>query len=324
MSEAPPLRPRATRAGRLLVYVNRMFTPAVLVPVAAAAFAAVDFSIQALAGRSPIVATWRSVAGAASVLLFMLLMRVQDELKDVETDLVLGKAGDPRYKDRPIVTGEIFVEDLVFLRWSVVAGLVLLNAPLGFPLPFAAFAGALGLMWLSFHWFFWPAIKRSLLLAFATHNPLTLAVSCYVVAVSAGHAGGTERLTVWTAPLVVGLWMAVAAWETSRKVRLPQDETDYVTYSKVLGWKTAALAPAFFVALSAGLLAPVARAAGLGWVFVAVLLAAAAVPVGACLLLRLAPSSARTNLRPFAEAYTVVANTGLAVALAARHGVALA
>ena len=38
------------------------------------------------------------------------------------------------------------------------------------------FAAALGILWLSSRWFFWPAIQKNLLLAFATHNPLTLVV----------------------------------------------------------------------------------------------------------------------------------------------------
>jgi hypothetical protein len=39
--------------------------------------------------------------------------------------------------------------------------------------------------------------------------------------------------------VIVGLWLPFAAWELSRKIRVPEDETSYRTYSKVLGWKVA-------------------------------------------------------------------------------------
>ena len=45
--------------------------------------------------------TWASVRGIATVALFLLLMRLYDELKDAETDMQLGRAGDPLYRDRP-------------------------------------------------------------------------------------------------------------------------------------------------------------------------------------------------------------------------------
>src|SRR5205807_943508 len=100
---------------------------------------------------------------------------------------------------------------------------------------------------------FCPAISKKLVLAFATHNPLALAVSGYVVAVFVRDFGAAA-LTGWTGPLMVALWAPVAAWETARKVRVPADETEYETYSKALGWKAAALVPAAFMALATAIL----------------------------------------------------------------------
>src|SRR5262249_55168944 len=148
----------------------------------------IAFALDALDGRAPLRPGWRALAGGASVLLFSLLMRVYDELKDVETDLRLGKAGDPRYKDRAVVTGRGLVEDIVALRWGATALLVAINAAwvvLGRWLPLAAFAGVFALTWLSFRWFFWPRISKNVLLAFVTHNPISLAISGYAVAVQA-------------------------------------------------------------------------------------------------------------------------------------------
>jgi 4-hydroxybenzoate polyprenyltransferase len=320
-TSAAPRPPRASSVGRLAEYLAEMFPPAVLVPFGVANFFAVYFALEATTRPGPLALGWRAAAGAASAVLLTLLMRVYDELKDVETDLRLGRAGDPRYKDRAIVTGRVRVEDIVRLRWTVTAAVFALNAPLGAPLPLAAFLVTFFAMWLSFHWFFAPSISKSLILAFVTHNPISILLLGYIVAVYARDFGWADLDREAAAALVLGLWAPVAAWETSRKIRVPEDETSYQTYSLVLGWRTAALVPAGFVALSAALLVFVARRAGLGWGFPAVVLAAGAVAVGRCLLFRIAPSRARAKLEPFAQLYALAANVGLVAALALARGV---
>ncbi|MBI3268952.1 MAG: hypothetical protein HYZ53_08015 [Planctomycetes bacterium] len=324
---SPPLLPPAPsplRALRLLSYLNAMFPPAVLVPAAIGNFLAVHFALQALA--APAVAltlTWRMALGALSSVLFMLLMRVYDELKDADTDLELARAGDPRYTDRPVVTGKVTLADLRALRWGVTAVLFAANAALAHPVPIAAFAVSFLMTWLSFKWFFCPAISRNLLLAFVTHNPLSIVLGAYVVAVYAADFGAAGLSWEQVALLLVGMWAPVAAWETSRKVRVPEDETVYPTYSKLLGWRVAALVPAGFLILSVATLVPVASAAGLGRGFEAGLAAAAGLGVAACVLFRLAPTRRRANLRPYVELYAVVATVGLAAALAIERGVSL-
>ena len=83
-----------------------MFPPHFMVLSGVAKFYAVYFSLQALANSESMQITLPSLAGALSLVLFSLLMRIYDEMKDAESDIRLGRAGDPRYKDRPIVTGE--------------------------------------------------------------------------------------------------------------------------------------------------------------------------------------------------------------------------
>jgi 4-hydroxybenzoate polyprenyltransferase len=310
-----------SRVGRLWLYLKTMFPPAFMVPSAAVHVLVLDWGLQALAGQAPLRVGLRAALLAGVVLMFMLLMRVYDELKDVETDLRLGRAGDPRYKDRPVVTGAVQVADVVLLKNAALALLVLCALPLRHPLPLVTFAVALLLVWLSSRWFFCAPISRSLLLAFVTHNPLSLAFSAVVVASFAGEFG-PDALGPLTAPLLVGVWAPVAAWETSRKVRTPAEETAYQTYSKVLGLNVAALVPGMFVVVSAICLTAVARGAGLGWAYPAVTAAAALLVALACLLLRVRPTPARARaLRPVVEGYALVVNVGLVAALAWRHGV---
>ena len=311
---APPSRVR-----RIVRYVRRMAPPAAVIPFGAGLFLAVYFSLQALAGVAPLQLTWRAGPAMLTMIVFVVLLRVYDELKDVESDLRLARAGDPRYVDRPIAKGEITIADLQLLRWLLTGVLIAANLPLGVPFPLAGFAVAFVLTWASFKWFFYPSMKNNLLLAFATHNPLALVMAGYVVGVYVADFGPIG-LGGQTVLLLVGLWMPVAAWETSRKVRIPEDETTYQTYSVLLGWRVAALVPVLFVTASVACLVAIAGPMSLGPVYAALLVSAAAVPTGACVLFRVAPTRRRARLRPYVELYVAAVSIGLPVALVWRHG----
>ena len=95
--------------------------------VAACHFFALWFALQALGTLTPVRLTSTSLRGVASVMLFLLLMRLYDELKDAKTDIALGRAGDPLYRDRVLVTGAVRIEDVKWLRWLVTAALVAMN-----------------------------------------------------------------------------------------------------------------------------------------------------------------------------------------------------
>jgi 4-hydroxybenzoate polyprenyltransferase len=309
-----------SRASRIFTYLSRMFPLQVMGTFAACHFLAVWFALQALDGLAPVRLTWASVRGIATVALFLLLMRLYDELKDADTDIRLGRAGDPWYRDRPLVTGAVRIEDVKLLRWLVTASLVVINLRTGFAWASIAFWIVLGVTWLSFKWFFWPRMSERLLVALVTHNPISLLLSGYIVGLFA-DTFGAEHLHASVFPLLVGLWLPIAAWETSRKIRAPEDETTYRTYSRELGWKIAPFLPAACVAVSAGLLLLVSRIAGLGVVFSIVIAATGAVVVFRCMLYRMSPTRRHANLKPWAILFATVANAGLAGA-AARAGLA--
>lgn len=302
---------------RLAAYFVEMFPPWVTIPMGVVHFLAVQLGLQALAGQGTLALSWRSLVGSLGVILISLALRVQDELKDLETDLALAAAGDPKYKDRAIVTGRVLPRDLVLLRWLAFLGAIPVSALLGAH-ALAAYAVVGLLVWASFHWFFIPSMKKNLLLAFATHNPLSAAISSWCVAACVPEVPGISR---WAALLVVGIWTPVAAWEVGRKVRVPADETDYTTYSKILGARTAALLVALFVAVSAGALGYVARLAGAHPGYFAALGLGALVALGGALLFVAAPTRGRAKLQPLTEVYAGLAGGGFVIALAVQHGV---
>jgi len=307
------------RMARIRLYVGQMFPLPAMIVSAASHFFAIWFTLQALGDIAPVRATWTSLRGVASVTLFLLLMRLYDELKDARTDIALGRAGDPLYRDRVLVTGAVRIEDVQWLRWMVTAALIALNLEPRLTWTTIAFWVAFGVMWCSFNWFFWPRVSQHLLLAFVTHNPISLLLGAYVVALFVDEFN-PARLGSAVALLAIGLWLPIATWETSRKIRAPEDETSYQTYSRVLGWRVAAFLPAIFAAGSALALSMVARAAGLGPIFPTIVGAAAGLVVLRCALFRVAPSRARANLKPWAMLFVFVANAGLAVAMALSRG----
>jgi hypothetical protein len=309
-----------TRATRLAVYFRKMFPLGKRIPLNLANFLVIYFGLQAVGGQAPLRLTWRALAGAITVQLLMLLIRVYDELKDFDSDIAHARAGDDRFKDRPHVTGEVKIEDIAALRWWATIAVVALNLPLGWPLPFLAFVLAFGYIWLSFKWFFWPAVSKNLILVFITHMPNILVVELYVLTVYVKDFG-PAGLNVYSALLVIAIFCQFAAWETSYKVRLPESETTFQTYSMMLGWRTAALVPAVFLFVAAGCTVIVARAAGLGWWFPAVAIVAAMVGILACIRFRLWPTAARAKLQPYSELYWLTACFGLSLALILRHSI---
>jgi len=301
----------SSRAVRIWRYLLVMFPPHFMVLSGVAKFYAVYFSLQALASSESVHITLPSLAGALSIVLF-----------DAEADIRLGRAGDPRYKDRPIVTGAVTKVDLVVLRWVTTILLVVINAPLG-QWPLIGFTVLFLVTWLSFKWFFWPKISRQLLLAFLTHNPITLFFGGYIVAVYAGDYG-IQSIDAWVLLLLLVFWAPLGAWETSRKIRAPEDETDYETYSQLFGWKLAPFVPIAFILLGTTSVLFLSQQMGLGWVLPAVITLASLVPVYRCLAFRVSPSCKTANIQPFVELYAVVMDIGLLAAVLASRGLGLA
>ncbi len=168
-----------------------------------------------------------------TLFVYLLVMRIADEFKDREVDKVL-------FKERCLPAGKV--------KYSDIGSLGIISVVVLFAIHFVSgsnhilFSAAMIFVFLFYKYFFLPkVISNNLLLALVTHCPITLILNAYLLTFFT--PGGS--FTPWEKhfSIAAGMWMSAVAWETSRKIRVNEDENDYTTYSKVLGTRAATLLP---------------------------------------------------------------------------------
>ncbi|MCL2423622.1 MAG: hypothetical protein FWD11_07005 [Micrococcales bacterium] len=161
---------------------------------------------------------------------FLLNLRIADDFKDYQTDLTL-------FPDRPLPSGRTRKSDLVWVLVVLDTVVVGLNVVVVRNHVFFALLVAYGVL-MSFWFFQRYRIQRSLVLAVVTHNPVQLVMNTYVI--SFACARYDIALVGWNNLLILcTLYFPGLIWEIARKVRAPQDETEYVTYSSLFGVRKA-------------------------------------------------------------------------------------
>lgn len=164
-----------------------------------------------------------------TVVLMSLMVRIMDEFKDYEDDF-------KNFPNRPLPSGRVKKEDLKVLQMFVVTTFVALSSYN--PHVFIACLITLAYSGLMYKWFFIEdKMRKSLPLAFATHNPVIIFYFGYICTVLYKQGYLVDMSTI-----LVGLpiMLTMTNWEISRKLRAPKDETDYTTYSKIWGAKRTA------------------------------------------------------------------------------------
>lgn len=221
---------------RLLVYLNEMF------PITAF----VGSVISAVAVELVYLRLY-DVKGSWNLQLFLpglvltfisLLIRIMDEFKDYEDDL-------KNFPDRPLPSGKVEKRDLKFLGGFCVFMVLFLSSTSGTLLVWAfitlIFTG------LMLKWFFIEDIMRkNLPLAFITHHPIVLFNFIYLILAcqQMNPAVGSEK---WH--YILPLCLIYTNWEVMRKIRAPEQETQYTTYSKIMGPRPAILTALFLQAV---------------------------------------------------------------------------
>ncbi|MCH5348630.1 MAG: prenyltransferase [Oscillospiraceae bacterium] len=166
--------------------------------------------------------------GGFTVFSFLLLLRIADDFKDYELDCRL-------FSERPLPSGRVKKSDLGIFVGILIAVTVTLNVVFMNNFGFFLFLYIYGTL-MSLWFFHKKKIQKSLPLALVTHNPVQMIMNIYIISFTCIKYGldfftWTNFLAAWT------LYFPALIWEVSRKIRAPKDETEYVTYSKLFGYK---------------------------------------------------------------------------------------
>lgn len=170
----------------------------------------------------------QELIGAYTIFAFYMWLRIADDFKDYELDKRL-------FKERPLPSGKVKKSDLIFVCSIVLLVSVILNAMYMNNFIFFVVLHIYG--YLMSKWFFKKnKIQSSLPLALITHNPVQIFVNIYVISFTCiKYQLHPFSLTICLVAFT--LYFPSLIWELSRKIRAPQEETEYVTYSKLFGYK---------------------------------------------------------------------------------------
>lgn len=303
----------ATILPRLIRFVLERFPPHLNGVFGIASFFSLYLLWQAIHGRGgPVRITPGSIVGAGTITGMLLFLRVCDEMKDQEADRTL-------FPDRPLAAGRVTRDDLRVLAIALATGLTTVNAFLGWVA--GAFLVLLVYSSLMFKWFFLPqVISKNLLLALVTHQPYIPISSAYVACVAARDLGGAA-VSGRGVLAILAFWAPFLGWEIARKIRAPGCETEYETYSKVLGPRAAAALCAALVAAAATALAAAFGPIGVSLPFTVVGGLVAAFALGRFGAFIAHPTEAGAKLEPVMDAVLLVLNLGVIAEVTVRRGV---
>ncbi len=224
--------PAATWLGRVWTYVREMYPVPSRLLVAVILFFEIYFVLLLNYGVTDLSVGVQEVVGTWTVFAFLLMLRVADDLKDQVVDREL-------FPNRPLPSGRVTLRDLRILLVVIVAVTTVLNVAymnnLVFFVVLYAYGAAMSV------WFFARAkIQPNLFLALITHNPVMMVLNLYII--SFGVLKYALEPFTWTTFLLAWtMYFPGLIWEVARKIRSPRNETSYVTYSKLWGYRTAAL-----------------------------------------------------------------------------------
>ena len=172
----------------------------------------------------------QEVVCAFTVFSFLCWLRIADDFKDYELDCRL-------FADRPLPSGRVKKKDLAVFVSILIAVTLILNFIFMNNFLFCLFLYTYGSLMAV--WFFQKhKIQSSLPKALVTHNPVQMILNIYIISftVIKYQIPAVDLTNVMAA---FTLYFPALIWEVSRKIRAPRDETEYVTYSKLFGYRKA-------------------------------------------------------------------------------------
>ncbi len=215
---------------RLHIYFKEMYPIIPRLLLGFIVFLEIYFIILLNYGIHSFQISLQEFVGGFTVFAFLMWLRIADDFKDYETDILL-------FPNRPLPSGRVKKKELFFVCLIVQIITFALNAIFMNNILFFIILYVYG--YLMSKWFFKRSkIQKSLPLALVTHNPVQMIINLYVISFTVikyelSPISLTNFLVLFT------LYFPALIWEVSRKIRAPKDETDYTTYSKLFGHKRA-------------------------------------------------------------------------------------
>lgn len=215
---------------RLNIYFKEMYPIIPRLMLGAMVFLEIYFIVLLNSGVTDFQLGIQEIVCGFTVFSFLCWLRIADDFKDYELDCRL-------FAHRPLPSGRVKKKDLAIFVSILIAVTLLLNLIFMNNFLFCLFLYTYGSLMAI--WFFQKhKIQKSLPLALVTHNPVQMIMNIYIISFTVIKYGIapfslTNILAAFT------LYFPALIWEVTRKIRAPQDETEYVTYSKLFGYKKA-------------------------------------------------------------------------------------
>lgn len=215
---------------RLNIYFKEMYPIVPRLFLGALIFLEIHFIVLLNHGVTQFRLGVQEVVCAFTVFSFLCWLRIADDFKDYELDCRL-------FADRPLPSGRVKKKDLAVFVSILIAVTLILNFIFMNNFLFCLFLYTYGSLMAV--WFFQKhKIQSSLLKALVTHNPVQMILNIYIISftVIKYQIPAVDLTNVMAA---FTLYFPALIWEVSRKIRAPRDETEYVTYSKLFGYRKA-------------------------------------------------------------------------------------
>ena len=188
---------------------------------------------------SQVVLDSTSIAGVVTAFFMMLLMRTFDDLKDFELDAHL-------FPHRATARKLVLKSDIQLLSLSRFIIVVLVNLIWG-QQTLMVFTIMIIYVLLTFKWFFAEKFHREhIFITMLDHQPLPYVINFFLIHTALASGTDYESFNIVHLFLLLIVSMPITAWEVSRKIRSADMETEYETFSMVIGLKLATLIPLIF------------------------------------------------------------------------------
>lgn len=209
--------------------MTTMFPVQKNLPTAAVMFFGIACFISLTTGQR-VIFDLSTVHAIFSVFISLLLMRTFDELKDEDIDKAV-------FPERPLVTGKVLYNDVRILCVISLLLFSLMNLGQG-SVTDAAFVlvvfAVLSWQW----WLFAARVSSSFTLTFITHQPIVSLLVTYIYCIIL-RQNSLDLQIDKLLPVAITFWLPFIAWEIGRKIRAPEQENEYLSYTKRWGTRRA-------------------------------------------------------------------------------------